>query len=233
MPAPILKSTRGIVILVHGGGADRRAMLKHMGYLYRAGYHVLDIDCHNHGLAGRDGRGISLGLRESESIVNTARWAQDNVPDGARLPIFAMGTSQGAFAALRAMAMSPLIRAVVAENPYLSARRLVREFPMLSWEPTVVKEAALALVSLWIGAPVWSLDVRDFAEHFETAPCCCFKARPTRSPATACPRDLRFVKGPKRLVMIQDGEHEALWNIAKKEYEDAVLRFLDPVSAPK
>src|SRR5262249_42889672 len=151
------------VVLVHGGGADRRAMLKHAGYLHDDGYHVLLIDCHNHGLSGRDGQGISFGYWESRSVIDAAIWAKQHLQGAGSKPVCAMGTSQGGFAVLKAMAETPIIRGVVAENPYVSLDEVIRDFPSMRWEPSPVRRAALWFVGWRVGISLSKLDVREFA----------------------------------------------------------------------
>ena len=232
-----LEAQKGIVILVHGGGADRRAMLKHAGYLTSAGYHALLIDCHNHGLNQSDGTGISLGLWESESVVVAAEWAAPRIRrlnaagKVESLPIIAMGTSMGAFSALRAAWRSNLIRAVVAENSYVSVRELLYEFPMLTWMPRAVKAGAMVLISGWLGHSVWQLDVRKFGELMGPRPVLLIHGEQDGVTTLHHSEDiLDAISGPKALWRVPRGEHEQLWNLMRDEYEKKILVFLDGVS---
>lgn len=231
---------QGIVVLVHGGGADRRAMLKHAAYLHNAGYHSLLIDCFNHGLNLVDGRGISFGLNESRSIIAAARWARAQVPEGARLPIFVFGTSQGGFAALKATAEAEpgLIRGTIAENPYISASRVLLEFPLLKWEPKFVKNTALLLISAWLGTWIDELDVARFADRLSSKPLLLIHGTADQVVSVQHSREiLELVKAAKgkqpELWIIENGEHEALWNIKKQEFEDRVLAFLGAAATAK
>lgn len=223
----------GVVVLVHGGGADRRAMLKHAKYLSAAGYHSLLIDCHNHGLNHNDHTGISFGLWESESVIAAAEWAATHVrqlgPKGEMLPlpIAVMGTSQGAFAALRAAANSDVIRAVVAENPYVSVRRILLEYPFASWLPRIAREGALVLVSGWLHHSIWSLDVRDFADRIGSRPVLLIHGENDAvTPLSHSEQILAALEGPKELWRVPGGEHEFLVNVMGKQYEQKVLGFL-------
>lgn len=221
------KVVAGTVILVHGGGADRRAMLKHVKYLHGAAYNVVLIDCHNHGMSGRDGHGISFGLWESRSIIDAALWAKKNMPGALDRPVFAMGTSQGAFAALKAMAESSVIRAVVAENPYRSVKGLLREFPALSWEPKAVKEGALWLLSGWLRVSLGDLDVRAFVDRLGTRPVLLVHGTDDGVVSLAQSQDIYgMLKEPRQLWIVPGGRHEYLWNVAGREYEQRVLAFL-------
>ena len=230
VPAATTVQTRGTVVLVHGGGADRRAMLKHVRYLHDNGYHAVLIDAHNHGLSGRDGRGISLGLWESESVIAAAVWAKKNIPGALERPLIAMGTSQGAFAALLAMADSPLIKAVVAENPYISVKRLLREFPALAWEPKFMKEGSLLLLSAWLGRSLADLDVRQFSGKFGGRPVLLIHGDEDEIVSAHQSEEIHdLLAGTSELWVVPHGQHEFLWNVEAARYEWHVLKFLDRV----
>lgn len=224
---------KGVVILVHGGGADRRAMLKHASYLHAAGYHALLIDCHNHGLNKYDGKGISFGLWESESVILAAEWAITHIRKRGEsgraeaLPIVAMGTSQGAFAALRAAAGTDLIRGVVAENPYVSATRVLAEFPTLSGFPRFVKEMSFAMVSIWLGRSIWDIDVKNFAERIGRKPVFLIHGEQDIITDIKNSEEIAaLLPGAKGLWRVPGGKHEALINVMGQTYEKKILEFL-------
>lgn len=221
------------VILVHGGGADRRAMLKHVPYLQRAGFHVFDIDCHNHGLNRRDGRGISLGLWESESVLSAVEWAAGQLDRGAAAgappEIIVFGTSQGAFAALKAAAKSSLIQTVIAENPYFSAERQIQEFPSFGWIPRSLRSSALFLLQFWWGHSVDELDIRIFADRLREKRVLLVHSRADRVTPVANSEDIyAAIKGSSgtQLWIVNNGEHEALLNELGSSYQRHVLDFL-------
>jgi len=221
---------RGIVILVHGGGADRRAMLRHAPYLHRAGYDVILIDCLNHGLTKGDGKGLSFGLNEAGSITAAAEWARTNLKNASgSTPLVAMGTSQGAVAALRAGAKSSLIRGVIAENPYSSVKRLFMEYPMLEWVPGGVKKLALVWVELWVGTSLDELEAPALAVGLQGKSVLVLHARHDRlialDHATALVSELKQ-HAHVQFEVFEKGDHEYLWNESQAEYEKTILKFL-------
>jgi alpha-beta hydrolase superfamily lysophospholipase len=216
-------SALSTVILVHGAGVDRRSMLKHAGYLAAAGFHVLLIDCHNHGLSENDGHGISFGFWESYSIVAAAEWATENI----HLPIDVMGTSQGAFAALRAATQTPLIRNIVAENPYLSARRVLIDYPWLKWLPKIAKEEMLGMVSLWLRASIDELDLRRFSAALSGHSVLLIEGgKDTITPPDEAQEIFDLLPEPKEYFLVPEGQHEYVWNVDKTAYEQKVIGFL-------
>jgi alpha-beta hydrolase superfamily lysophospholipase len=224
------KPLLGSVILVHGGGTDRRAMAKHAKYLREAGFNVALIDCYNQGLTKGDGRGLSFGLWESSSVLAAASYARSRAPDA---PVFAMGTSQGAFASLLAAANSRAIAGVVAENPYISVKRVLREFPALTWLPRAVKEGSLFLLSLWLGESLDRLDVRDFAEQLRDTPVLLIHAKGDRVVNYLQSEEIYgALRGRRELWLVDKGDHEFIWNVEQTEYQKRVLAFLRSIRPP-
>lgn len=104
---------RAAVIVLHGEGGDRSAMLPHMAMLARHGYGVLACDRRAHGASG--GARRSWGWLDSGDVgTMIAYLAQRGDVDQGRVGIF--GFSMGAQVALRASAAYPALRAVVADG---------------------------------------------------------------------------------------------------------------------
>ncbi|KAB8145776.1 alpha/beta fold hydrolase [Chloroflexia bacterium SDU3-3] len=104
---------RAAVIVLHGEGGDRSAMLPHMAILARHGYGVLACDRRAHGAS--DGALRSWGWLEVGDVGAMVDYlAQRGDVDQGRVGIF--GFSMGAQVALRASAAYPALRAVVADG---------------------------------------------------------------------------------------------------------------------
>ncbi len=54
------------------------AFLRHTPCLHKAGYGVLLFDCREHGLSDAEGRGVSLGTRESEDVHAVAQFLKSS-----------------------------------------------------------------------------------------------------------------------------------------------------------
>jgi alpha-beta hydrolase superfamily lysophospholipase len=240
-PAEIKQDRRRVMILVHGAGADRRAMIKHVPYLRKAGFDVGVIDCHNHGLSPRNGRGISLGVWEMQSVLAAVDWTKTHFAseDGGKQPwIGLMGTSQGAVAVLSAASQSTDVQAVVAENPYLSVQKLVGDFPAMRWVPGIVLRGALGLSQWWIGQTFDVLDIRQMAAGLKATPVFLIHAEDDKVVPVAHSREILSVlnetKGaPRESWFVRGGGHEMNWNSFRNEFEDRTLRFLDVSSGVK
>lgn len=101
------------VLLLHGAGENRGAVLPHARVLARHGYAVLLLDARGHGRSG--GRGMDLGWYGDADVRAGVDFLarQDGV---ATDRIAVLGLSLGGEEAIGAAAADPRIRAVVAEG---------------------------------------------------------------------------------------------------------------------
>ena len=122
-PANGPRSDIGLV-MVHGGGRDRRAWLRHVPMFHAHGYGQLLFDLREHGLSSGASRGFTYGIKERFDVVAAAAFTREKL--GYRR-IVVIGTSVGGAASLMAAAIDPSICAVVAENPITTCARLQDE----------------------------------------------------------------------------------------------------------
>ena len=122
-------STSGAaVVLLHGSGSTRSAVLDHAVVLARHGFGVLLFDARGHGRSG--GRAMDFGWYGDEDTAAAVSFLQaQRGIDGAR--IGAVGLSMGGEEAIGAAAADPRIRAVVAEG---ATNRVARDKAWLSEE---------------------------------------------------------------------------------------------------
>ncbi|MBI3965971.1 MAG: alpha/beta fold hydrolase [Chloroflexi bacterium] len=108
----------GTIVLCHGHGSNRSGVLAFAHFLVRE-LNVLALDLRGHGESG--GKGTSLGHLEADDV---ARVARDLEARGLG-PVGVLGYSMGAATAIVAAAREPLIRAVVADSPFVSLRAAI------------------------------------------------------------------------------------------------------------
>jgi len=106
------------IVLVHGGGRDRRAFLRHVPIFTKYGIHVLLFDFSEHGISDGTRCGFSYGIREKDDVCSAVKWMKK---EKGLKHIVAMGTSVGGSAVIMAALKSPHIEMVIAENPVSSA----------------------------------------------------------------------------------------------------------------
>lgn len=214
------------VVAVHGAGADRREFLRQVPLLHAAGYPVVLFDCREHGISDGTGRGVSLGIRESEDVAAVVVWAKQ-VRGLERVAV--IGTSQGAASAILAAAAEPSIDVVIAENAFTSIRDLVRDLdglqevrPTPDWLVDLVAATAVWRMGGW-GRPAPIEVVGAIAPR----PLLLMHGTHDRAIPWAHSERLRAAAGePVELWIVEGGEHAALFNHAPDEWKRRVLGFL-------
>jgi len=101
------------VVLLHGAGSTRTAVLEHAGVLARHGYGVLLLDARGHG--GSEGRGMDFGWYGERDVAAAIDFVQRQ-PGTTAGRIALVGLSMGGEEAIGAAGVDPRVRAVVAEG---------------------------------------------------------------------------------------------------------------------
>jgi pimeloyl-ACP methyl ester carboxylesterase len=101
------------VVLLHGAGSTRSAVLDHAAVLARTGYGVLLFDARGHGES--DGRAMDFGWYGDRDVNGAVRFVAEQ-PDVSGGRILAVGLSMGGEEAIGAAATNPQICGVVAEG---------------------------------------------------------------------------------------------------------------------
>ena len=108
-----------VVILLHGLGDNRLAMIGYAELFLGHGFSVLMPDARAHGTSG--GQLSTYGLLESEDIHRWFDWLQQNQHPGC---IFGFGESMGAAQVLQSLHTEPRFCAVAAESAFSSFREI-------------------------------------------------------------------------------------------------------------
>jgi uncharacterized protein len=122
VPAPDDARTIAIVAL-HGRGGNRAGALDFLPALHDLGAGVLAIDMRENGLSAGAGRGMALGVRESEDAVAAAAEMRRRGYG----KVIVLGCSLGGSSAILAAARDATIDGVIAESPPSSFDRYVAE----------------------------------------------------------------------------------------------------------
>jgi dipeptidyl aminopeptidase/acylaminoacyl peptidase len=113
------------VVVLHGVKKNRTDVLRAALVLRRAGLNVLMFDGRGHGDSG--GRYVTYGFYERRDVESAIEWLiKEKKIDGNRVGL--AGESMGAAIALQVAAHDPRIRAVWADSPFASLRRVTGEF---------------------------------------------------------------------------------------------------------
>ncbi len=231
MPAWLMRSSAnggavasGAIVLVHGGGSDRREMTRHARFYLGRGLDVLSLDLGCAGEAPCPVPGQSYGARESRDVVSAYLFLTARYPH-----VLAMGSSVGAAALLVALPEMPRLDAAIVENPMASFDRLVREFPGAEGSPRWFTSGMLGLAEVR-----GRFDGLASAEHSlrlgAATPVLFVHSRQDRVVSFHQTEDLvASYPGPKTAWYPEVGEHGALREADPVEYERRLATFLDTV----
>lgn len=113
------------IVALHGVKKNRTDVLRAALVLRRAGFNVLVFDGRAHG--DSEGRFVTYGFYERRDVETAIEWliAEKGI---ARKRVGLAGESMGAAIALQVAAHNPWIRAVWADSPFASLRRVAEEF---------------------------------------------------------------------------------------------------------
>jgi dipeptidyl aminopeptidase/acylaminoacyl peptidase len=113
------------VVLLHGVSKNRTDVLRAALVLRRAGFNVLVFDGRAHGKS--EGRYVTYGFYERRDVEAALDWLINGKGiDRGRIGL--AGESMGAAIALQVAAHLPWIRAVWADSPFASLRRVAEEY---------------------------------------------------------------------------------------------------------
>jgi alpha-beta hydrolase superfamily lysophospholipase len=107
------------VLLLHGQGENRSAMLPYAQLLLRHGYNALCVDHRGHGESGDEVS--SYGLKEAQDVKQWVDWLKQ---ERSQETVYALGRSMGAAILLQSLSLKPELAAVVAEAPFSSMREM-------------------------------------------------------------------------------------------------------------
>lgn len=141
---------RGLILMLHGFGLCKEQMLPWAFEFASAGYRVATVDLRGHGASTGQWVGFgALEKRDLKSVLDAldARYGRNHLPVGV------LGVSYGASIGLDFAAQDPRVRAVVAIEPFASAREAIPELARAAF-PSIASRISDRLFSsaLAIGA---------------------------------------------------------------------------------
>ncbi|EPY32535.1 hypothetical protein AGDE_08598 [Angomonas deanei] len=229
------------IVLVHGGGRDRRTWERHIPFLHKAGYGCLLFDFREHGLSDGNMRGFTFGIKERFDVISAVQVMETRFGYS---KICAMGTSVGGASVIMAAAIDKSIDIVIAENAITtSATLLDQQIVMFLGGYFSQKPYSLFLFKLFRKCATFWLNVRignKPSKHCQALHCIQNVApRPilimhgtadTIVPVKHSQLLFEAAQEPKELYLCENAFHCGLYNTSPEEYEEKVLSFLDKYS---
>jgi alpha-beta hydrolase superfamily lysophospholipase len=221
--------SRGTVIVLHGQGDNRAAMLGLTDLLLQDGYRVLAPDARAHGSSS--GAAATYGIRERDDLRAWAEWAQRQFPDQC---VFGAGASMGAAILIQTLPDVPFCAAVAdssfADLPELATWRIAASLHLPHALQTIVAgpivSAGMWYARVWHGIP---LAAASPARRLAAArvPVLVIHGTADREIPVSDARLLaaanpRFVT----LWLVEGATHTQAWAASPREYPARVLAFL-------
>ncbi|KNH09666.1 Alpha/beta hydrolase fold protein [Perkinsela sp. CCAP 1560/4] len=226
------------IVLVHGGGRDRRAWLRHVRIFHDAGFAVLLFDFREHGMSQGSGKGFTYGVQERHDVVAAAKYLKQKC---SLSTVCAVGTSVGGSACIMAAAISPeVIDIVIAENPITTVGYLQHIHLENILGPYMHKSAfSMKFFNVFRWFCRWWINFR--ISNIPSKSCQALHVVNTISP-----RPILLMHGtadavvpfhhsevlfhranePKELWLAPDGFHCGLYDMFPQEFKERVLSFI-------
>jgi alpha-beta hydrolase superfamily lysophospholipase len=218
----------GVIMLVHGGGGDRREMTRYARFYLTQKLDVFTFDLSCHGEAPCKVPGLTYGQRESRDVLSAYLYLSDTYKN-----IFAMGGSVGAASILISLPAMPKLAGVIAENPMVSFQRLIREAPEAQSAPKTFVNLLLSL-AMQRGRFDGLLNAENSLRLTSSVPIYFIHSKADKVVSYSQTEDLvRVYNGPKTVWFPEYGNHQAIREANFPEYEKKLEKFLNDVSNSK
>ncbi|MFP5262724.1 MAG: alpha/beta hydrolase [Blastocatellia bacterium] len=217
------------VVVLHGVKKNRTDVLRAALMLSNAGFNVLVFDGRGHG--NSEGRYVTYGFYERRDVEAAIEWlVAEKKIDRGRVGV--AGESMGAAIALQVAAHNPWVRAVWADSPFASLRRVAEEFVR---RVTRLPGAVLNPV-LWTTLQVANyrgkfdiktVDPQTLAAQIK-CPVFLVHGDADQLISTAHSENIYdALGGEKHLWIVEGARHARSVRHAKREYSERLIRFFN------
>ncbi|HST20805.1 MAG TPA: alpha/beta fold hydrolase [Blastocatellia bacterium] len=217
------------IVVLHGVKKNRTDVLRAGLALRQAGFNVLIFDGRAHGSS--EGRYVTYGFFERRDVEAAIEWlVSEKKIDRTRVGL--AGESMGAAIALQVAAHNDWIRAVWADSPFASLRRVSEEFlrrvthlPGAVLNPVVW--TTLQVANYRGGFDVRAVDPLALAAQIK-CPVSLVHGTADQLIATAHSQNIfDALAGEKELWFVEGASHARSARYAKQEYSERLIRFFN------
>lgn len=213
---------KGTVILFHGHGSSKAAILHEAAAFRTMGYHTLLIDFRAHGSSG--GNSCTIGYDEAEEV----KLAYDYLKEKGEKNIVLWGISMGAAAITKAMNDYTLQPAkIILEMPFGSILKAAgARIKMMGIPP----QPLATLITFWGGAEhgFWAFNMKpsEFAKKINVPTLLQYGKKDFRVSQSETDMIYLNLQGSKKLVLYENSGHESLCKNENSKWLAEVQNFL-------
>lgn len=213
---------RGAIMLVPPGGSDKRDDTRYIQFYLSQRLDVMAIDPGCHGEAPCPVPGLTYGERESRDVFSAYLYLTERYDK-----VYAMGSSVGAASILISLPEMPGLVGVIAENPFTSYHRLIKEAPESKSMPSWATDLLLGLAMLR-GRFDGLQSAKNSLRLAKTTPVFFIHSKEDKVVSFQQTEELyELYNGPKSVWFAEKGDHAMIWDVDHTEYERRVADFLD------
>ncbi|RMH55311.1 MAG: alpha/beta fold hydrolase [Candidatus Hydrogenedentota bacterium] len=216
-------SGAGLVVMVHGLGADKSSLLPLARVVHRTGAHALLVDLRNHGGSGPARTTFGLDEALDVTVAVEAAERRDEID---RNRIVGYGLSMGAATVVSALIRHPGLRGFFLDSPFDSLDALFGDIA----EHTYHLPRAAARLSLWAyrfltGTPPTAISPASLLAQRPVPLVVVHGRRDERIPIERGQRLFQAASGEKTFYETES-DHTLSWSDAPEEYENRLEDFL-------
>lgn len=222
-PAP--EANGSTLIVVHGWSANRASLLGQVAMLHRHGYGAFVIETRNSGLS--EGDTSTWGYAEAADVQAAFDYllTRSEVNPG---QVGLLGFSTGGATVIRAAAMIPEIKLVIAESTYSSfVDNLAAITKLLKSRLPTYTPLVLWFSERQTGVPLREIRPIDDLAQLEGRPIMFIHGTSDEIVDVSHSQQMfEAAKEPKALYLVPDASHENLYSTNRADFETQVISFL-------